>query len=215
LGIAETDWNYDSSVTKARSLGIAPDGGTDGDTLFRGAMAVIIKRGMGYANDNAAPGAVPAEISAPSDVPAEISAPAETPRQDDAPAMTIDEMKAEIVRRTNAERTKAGLPEVEVLPALMACAQAKADDIGKNGYRHISPVYGTAKDIIKAAVPEMTSYAENLAPWTKTPEEAFAGWVESPPHYASIINQKYTHIGVGVLKGAGGGYWWVLQLIKL
>jgi hypothetical protein len=132
-----------------------------------------------------------------------------------APAMTIDEMRAEIVRLTNAERTKTGLPEVEVLPALMACAQAKADDMGKNGYRHVSPVYGTAGEMIRAAIPEMTSCAENLAPWTKTPEEAFAGWVESPPHYANIINQKYTHIGVGVLKGAGGGYWWVLQLIRL
>jgi uncharacterized protein YkwD len=133
-----------------------------------------------------------------------------------APKLTMEEMKAEIVRLANAERVKAGVSVVEVLPALADCAQAKADDLRDSGYYgHTSPVYGTAGDMIFAAIPEVTAYAENLAPWTKTPAEAFQGWVESSRHYASIINPKYTHIGIGVVEGVEGGYWWVMQLVKI
>ena len=68
-----------------------------------------------------------------------------TPPEQTTPTMSIDEMKAEIVRLTNAERVKAGLPELEVLPALMDTAQAKAQDFIDSGYYgHNSPVYGTA-----------------------------------------------------------------------
>jgi uncharacterized protein YkwD len=69
--------------------------------------------------------------------------------------------------------------------------------------------------MIMAAVPDALSYAECLAPWTKTPVEAFTGWVDSPAHYSYVISNKYTHVGVGVIEGASGGYWWVLQFVKL
>ena len=44
-------------------------------------------------------------------------------------AMTIDEMRAEIIRLTNIERVKAGVQELIALPQLMDCAQAKAQDM--------------------------------------------------------------------------------------
>ena len=48
LGFAETDWSYDTSIQKARSIGIATDQGSDGQTITRGDMAVIVYRAMTY-----------------------------------------------------------------------------------------------------------------------------------------------------------------------
>ena len=70
--------------------------------------------------------------------------------------------------------------------------------------------------MIRSYVPNAKSTSENIAPWTRTPAEAFAGWVESTKgHYENMVNAKYTHIGIGVVEGADGGYWWVQHLIQL
>jgi uncharacterized protein YkwD len=130
--------------------------------------------------------------------------------------MTIDEMKAEIVRLTNEERAKAGLPALEVLPELMTCAQAKAQDfIDNHYYGHTSPRYGTAIEMIRSFVPDAGWVAENIAPWYKTVAEMFAVGVESPSHYANMINANFTHIGVGIAEGTDGGYWWVQQFVSI
>ena len=47
------------------------------------------------------------------------------PQADSVTAVTLDEMREEIIALTNAERNKAGLPELAVLPALMDCACAR------------------------------------------------------------------------------------------
>lgn len=199
--IPETDWSYQTSVEKAQGIGIAPVEGMDGEITLRKTMALIIYRSINYVDTGALPDA-PAEPSAPPQV-----APEPEPS---APAMSIDEMKAEIVRLTNEERVKAGVPELEVLPELMDCAQAKADDMLENSYYdHKSPTYGTPGQMIKSFIPQATSAAENLVPWMQTPQEVIAGILDSPDHLKNMLNSKYTHIGVGIIEGAGGGYWWI------
>jgi uncharacterized protein YkwD len=207
-GVPETDWEYGTAAGKAQSLGIAPDEGLDGDTVTRGTVALVVKGGIGYAESK--------KSAMSTEAPEATPAAQATPAPSEAPAMTIDEMKAEIVRLTNEEREKAGLKPLEVLPELMDCAQAKAQDfIDNHYYGHDSPKYGDVRDIIKAFIPDTKSGAENIAPWTKTPAEAFQGWVDSKEHYDHIISAKYTHIGVGVAEGANGGYWWVQQFVAL
>jgi uncharacterized protein YkwD len=210
-GVAETGRDYSTSVAKAQSLGLTPDAGLDGDVIPRGAMAALICRGMNYA-----PGAAPAPSDTPTEpaTPGPASSPAATPGE--VPTMTIDEMKAEIVRLTNAERAGAGLPGLEVLSELTDCAQAKAQDFVDNGYfGHNSPIYGSGSDMIKAFIPKAKSVAENIATWTNTPQDAFSVWSGSQEHYGHIISPKYTHIGVGIVIGADGGYAWVQHFAKL
>ena len=128
--------------------------------------------------------------------------------------MTIDEMKAEIVRLTNIERVNAGLPELAAHPLLMATAQGKAQDFMDNHYfGHISPVYGTPTKMILASVPGIRTCGENLSAWNATAQGAFEGWLESPEHRDNILAGKFTHIGVGIIEGVDGGYWWVQQFI--
>ena len=204
-GIPETDWNYNTSVEKAASIGITPDTGLDGDIILRGAMAVVIYNGMHYEQ-----GSEPVQPTQPT------ASPTETDVKQTVPAMTIDEMKAEIIRLTNEERAKAGLPALEVLPALMDCAQAKAQDFLDNHYfGHISPRYGTPGEMIKAAIPQAKSAGENIAPWTKTTHDVFTTLLDSPEHMKNLLSEKYTHIGIGIIEGADGGYWWVQQFVAL
>ena len=139
-----------------------------------------------------------------------------TPSPCDAPTMTIEEMRNEIVRLTNTERTKAGLPELSVSDTLMNCAQAKAQDFEDNHYYgHNSPVYGTPGEMIRSFVSGVTAAGENIAPWRETATDAFLSWLESPPHYENILNPKFTHIGVGIIGGADGGYWFVAQYAQI
>ena len=205
-GIPETDWSYNTSVEKATTLGLTPSTGLDGDIILRGTMAVLIYNGMHYVQDGE-----PVQDSQPKTPDEETST---TPPE--VPGMTIDEMKAEIIRLTNAERINAGLSELVVLPALMDTAQTKAQDFLDNHYfGHISPIYGTPGEMIKAAIPQAKSAGENAAAWTKTPGEAFSIWLNSPEHYANILASKYTHAGVGIAEGVNGGYWWVLQFATI
>lgn len=130
--------------------------------------------------------------------------------------MTIDELRAEFIRLTNIERVKAGVPELEILPELMDCAQTKAQDFFDNSYYgHNSPVYGSSGEMIKLFVPNARSSGENLAPWRKTAQDVIDGILESPEHLKNMLNSKYTHIGVGVVEGADGGYWWVQQFARI
>jgi uncharacterized protein YkwD len=221
-GVAETDWDYGTSVEKARGLGLLPDYGVDGETITRGTMAVVIRRGMGYEAVKAVPenatGSVP-------ETPNAVATP-----QPDAPAasvaaMTIDEMKAEIVRLTNEERAKAGLPALEVLPELMDCAQAKAQDMAVTDYYdHYSPTYGDSGNMIRAFVNKpiradgVVCLGENIdvsSPYFATPSHTFDGWMRSIGHRSHILRATFTHIGVGVYEDDDGGFYWVQQFVAL
>ena len=133
-----------------------------------------------------------------------------------APDVNADELKTEIVRLINNERVKAGLPELQILPALMDCAQAKADDMVENRYfGHTSPVYGTAGEMIKTFVPNSKSRGENLAPWRRTPEEFIEGLRGSPLHLENALNPRDTHIGIGITLVTGGGFVCVQHFVRL
>ena len=203
----ETDWDYQTSVEKAQSIGIAPIDGTSGDALLRGTMALIIHRGLRYSQTGELPADMTGSISAPPQV---------TPVEPSENSMTIKEIKAEIIGLTNIERVKAGLSELEVLPELMDCAQAKADDMIATGYYgHNSPTYGAHNQMIRAFVPSATGGWENttFGP-ASTPQDAFGAWLNSEGHRANILEPRITHIGIGCAQDADGRYAWVLQFIS-
>lgn len=210
-GIRETDWNYQTSVEKARNIGIAPSDGMDGARVLRGTMAVMIYRGIQYTET----GTVPDEPVKPA--PDTTSPPQVTPPASETSAQTLNEMKAEIVRLTNEARAEAGLSPLEVLPELMQCAQDKAQDMVDNHYYgHNSPKYGAAEDMIFSYIPNAATAAENIAAWNATPEAAFQSWMDSTKgHREIILTARLTHIGVGIVEGADGGYWWVQHFVKI
>ena len=240
--VPETDWNYETSVAKAQNLGLAPIDGVNGETHHRGAMAVIVRRGVEYAksdvltSNTVEPASLPQShprtetaasqqatsipsatqnVAPTTPTPPVLSAPPAAP-EPEIVKMTIEEMRLEIVRLTNEERAKAGLHALEILPELMESAQLKSDDMRANEYySHDSPVYGTAGDMIFRFVPNASYAAENIARWSMTPEEVFMLWMDSAGHKEQILSEKLTHIGVGTTECANGGYRWVQQFVTL
>ena len=205
-GIAETDWSYASSIAKAKEIGLVPEAGVDGDIILRQTMAVIVYRGMRYVQADL-PTPIPPQ---PEEKPSDPAKPVETPE------MTLEEMCAEIVRLANIERVKMGVPELEVLPALMLSAQAKAQDFWDNNYySHISPRYGTPGELVRIFVPEAKTVGENIAGWCRSTTELFNAILSSPGHYAIMVDAKYTHIGVGVFVSPNGVHWMAQQFITL
>jgi len=129
--------------------------------------------------------------------------------------LDFDEMKEEVIRLTNTERVKVGLPELIILPELMDCAQLKAEDMIENHYYgHASPVYGSANDMVSALVPGYRGVCENLNLGGTYPADVIAGWMESTEHSKNLLDSRVTHIGIGIAEQNSGTWIWVQQLMR-
>ncbi len=56
--------------------------------------------------------------------------------------------------------------------------------------------------------------AENIALGTASLDAVFAQWVASPPHYANILNQQVTGMGIAVAVSATARNYWALILAR-
>lgn len=119
---------------------------------------------------------------------------------------------ASVIDLTNAERKKQGLPALQAYPELNNVADTKAKDMNDKGYfSHTSPTYGSPFDMMRDFGITYESAGENIAQGQRTPEEVVKAWMNSEGHRANILNDKYTHIGVGFDEG---GYEWVQMFVK-
>ncbi|WP_445669123.1 CAP domain-containing protein [Niallia sp. FSL W8-0635] len=117
-----------------------------------------------------------------------------------------------VIDLTNAERKKQGLPALQAYPELNNVADMKAKDMNDKGYfSHTSPTYGSPFDMMRDFGITYQSAGENIAQGQRTPEEVVEAWMNSEGHRANILNDKYTHIGVGFDEG---GYEWVQMFVK-
>jgi uncharacterized protein YkwD len=199
LKIAETDWDYNTSLKKAQEIGLTNGANVSGATIARGDMALVIRRGMDQK-------AKSTTTYTPTPTPTPTPVPTTTPGA--GTTMTIEEMKAEVLRLVNIERVNAGVPELEVSDALMTSAQLKADDMRINNYYgHNSPTYGTPSAMIKKYAG--VGGAENYAYGQTTASWAVKWWMNSSLHKAAMLNTKYTHIGIGIVEDPISGYVWV------
>lgn len=121
-------------------------------------------------------------------------------------AKSLSEFEQRVVELTNAERAKQGLPALKIDTELSKVARIKSEDMQKNNYfDHNSPTYGSPFDIMKKFGISYTSAGENIAQGQRTPEEVVQAWMNSAGHRANILNNGFTHIGVGYVES--GNYW--------
>ena len=117
---------------------------------------------------------------------------------------------ARVLTLTNKERQAAGLSELTLSPELSRVAQAKAEDMARNGYfSHTSPTYGSAFDMLKAAGYSYRTAGENIAKGQKNADAVMKGWMNSSGHRANILGTGYTKIGVGYAVSSSGTPYWV------
>lgn len=97
-------------------------------------------------------------------------------------------------------------PLVEVKELSQAARRHSEDMLRRRFFAHTNPDRKTPADRVKAALNrEVSASAENL--WMRTGavtsaeklvEEAVAQLMDSRPHRSNILNDRYTHLGVGV-----------------
>ena len=121
----------------------------------------------------------------------------------------------EVIKLVNKERNAAGLSALTENSRLSEAAQAKAEDMMKNGYfSHTSPTYGSPFEMMKTFGITYKSAGENIAKGQKTPAAVMNGWMNSSGHRANILNASYEQIGVGFCKDSSGVTYWVQMFIR-
>lgn len=115
---------------------------------------------------------------------------------------------SKIVYETNLQRRQNGnLPALTVNEKLNAAAMAKAKDMfAKQYFEHISPSGVGPGQLAQKYGYDYIVEGENLILGNFSSEkEAVQDWMDSPGHRANILNNRYSEIGVAVLKGIYNG----------
>ena len=117
-------------------------------------------------------------------------------------------VKDKVIAQTNIQRYNNDL----LIPLfenskLNAVAQAKAEDMFEGQYfEHISPSGVDPGTLVKSFGYNYITTGENLILGNFSSEKEMVQlWMESPGHRANILNERFTEIGVAVLKGTYKG----------
>ncbi len=131
--------------------------------------------------------------------------------------LSPEEKAAEVVRLVNVEREKAGLAPLDTFDALTESADTRAPEL-VTLFSHDRPdgtSCFTALDATGANKNAFTS-GENIAAGSSTPEGVMEQWMNSPGHKANILNEDFTHIGVGYVKSDEGyRHYWVQMFVGM
>lgn len=118
-----------------------------------------------------------------------------------------------MLRLINQERDfVAGAPEVELNTRLSRVAQMHADRMVKyDFFAHVTPAGETVRMRVLGSGYKAVYFGENLARAAYTPLDAMEKWRHSPKHYANLLDDVFTHVGIGWAPDEGqGGFFYVL-----
>ena len=104
-------------------------------------------------------------------------------------------IEANIVKYTNAQRARYGLPPLQVDKDLMKSARQH----GAWMARHRNMVH-TRRNV-----------AENIAMGQRSSDSVVRAWMNSRGHRANILNRSYHRIGVAAYRTASGTIYWCQQ----
>lgn len=112
-----------------------------------------------------------------------------------------------VLKQINKERNKAGLKSVSMDLNLYKTAKVRAKEI-VTSFSHVRPD-GTG--CFTAFPASQISMGENLAQGYTTATKAMKAWMADPEHKATILNPKYTSVGIACyyVPGSTYGYYWV------
>lgn len=103
-----------------------------------------------------------------------------------------------IIKKTNARRTRHGLRPLKLDARLMRSARRHATWMTVNhNLQHTSQMVG-----------------ENIAMGQHDSNEAVQDWMNSPGHRANILDPNYTRIGAAAYIDSDGTIYWCQQFVK-
>lgn len=119
--------------------------------------------------------------------------------------INISGYAAKVVDLVNAERTKNNLKPFTIDNTLMKDAAVRSSEL-MTKFDHTRPNgiqgYEMAFDAGYMTV------GENIASGQSSPEAVVKSWMNSPGHRANILNEDFTHIGVGCCRSESGRFYW-------
>ena len=137
---------------------------------------------------------------------------------EDAPEGTMEEAEEEItginnssneqqmVEMVNQARSENNVTALTVEPKLTQIARKKSADMVENNYfSHHSPTYGSPFDMLDHFEIEYLHAGENIAA-NPSVENAHTSLMESTGHRRNILNENYTHVGIGIVSSRQHGY---------
>ena len=155
-------------------------------------------------------------------VKAETSGPASQPEVT-TPADDVDDMKQDIVDRTNALRRENGVAVLRVNDKLMQAAQVRADEMDASGvYSHTRPDGRKSNTVTDSRYTGENIHSISelyLEQQHKTLSEAVVElWSNSKAHADNMTSSRYGEIGVGLARGVnqnGLDCWYCVQVFLL
>ncbi len=107
-----------------------------------------------------------------------------------------------LVDLTNGDRAQNNLHTLTMSTALVAVAQAKANDMAAKSYfAHVSPEGLDPWHWFKQADYAFDYAGENLAVDFSDSVDVERAWMNSPTHRENILNPKFTEIGIATAEG--------------
>lgn len=145
--------------------------------------------------------------SAPVQVPTQPAPVQQAPAQP-APAQNVAGLTADeqqMLNSVNRERSRNGLAPLQADLQLTKLARMKSQDmISKNYFSHQSPTYGSPFDMMRTYGVSYRTAGENIA-GNGSVSGAHTSLMNSSGHRANILSSRFTHVGIGIVKGGRYG----------
>lgn len=126
-----------------------------------------------------------------------------------APATATSTYDSEIVRYTNAQRARYGLPPLRI----SYCVKGRYADTWA---RHLAATRTLSHQSLMGIMTYChgTSAGENIARANVSPGRMVEMWMASAGHRANILSTKYNYIGVGAVRGSDGFVYGVQDFMR-
>jgi uncharacterized protein YkwD len=129
-----------------------------------------------------------------------------------APTTSSPTVANDIVRYTNDQRARNGLPAFVASTRLMQAARLHAQQMAE--YQRMDHTingaqYPTLQSRLDAVGYVYSSAAENVAWNSQSAQSVVTGWMNSPGHRANILNPGLTEIGTAMARSARGERYWI------
>jgi Cysteine-rich secretory protein family/LysM domain len=114
---------------------------------------------------------------------------------------------SDLLGRINNLRATKGLPAYTLNGSLAAAAQSQSQWLIDHNcaIAHVHPDGSSPRSRAQAAGYASIEVSENIyCGGLATVDDAWTFWINSPIHYAGLVNTRYKEIGIGVVHGANG-----------
>jgi uncharacterized protein YkwD len=128
-----------------------------------------------------------------------------------AEGAALDGVEQDLVARINAFRAARNLSTLAVSDTLTAAAKWMSVDMGARNYFAHTSLDGRSptQRMFDAGYPAFGTWTgEDLAAGYTATADVLNGWINSPAHYAVLVNPQYHAIGVGRGYTTGSTYGW-------